>query len=284
MHNFDRVKEALTYIDAHLDEPLSLETLAGQAHFSPFYFHRLFFAVAGKTLAAYVRERRLLRACARLSESDDTALTIALECGFQSAQAFSRAFRAAYALSPREYRKNGCRPSVETAEEMIVRFTNRLRGGVDVKPRLMKRETLAIAGVSGDGNETGAVWERFEQLNKAQPLPGAVSANGYEIRLYDGVDCIVHVGYAAGKTAPHPYTCMQLPAGVYAVFDVYVERGYDSENAAMEEWLASNAEGYAERLLDGKHFCVEYYDERFAGEEAGSIVEIWVPVDKKSKA
>jgi predicted transcriptional regulator YdeE len=33
-------------------------------------------------------------------------------------------------------------------------------------------------------------------------------------------------------------------------------------------------------LLDGKHFCVEYYDERFNGEESGSIVEIWIPVGK----
>jgi predicted transcriptional regulator YdeE len=49
----------------------------------------------------------------------------------------------------------------------------------------------------------------------------------------------------------------------------------------MNEWLKSNQEGYSERLIDGKHYCVEYYDERFKGNEAGSIVEIWVPIEKK---
>ena len=48
----------------------------------------------------------------------------------------------------------------------------------------------------------------------------------------------------------------------------------------MEEWLAGNSEGYSEKLLDNCHYCVEFYDERFNGYEADSIVEIWVPIEK----
>ena len=48
----------------------------------------------------------------------------------------------------------------------------------------------------------------------------------------------------------------------------------------MDEWLASNEEGYSEKLLNGKNYCVEYYDERFSGEESGAIVEIWIPIEK----
>ena len=51
----------------------------------------------------------------------------------------------------------------------------------------------------------------------------------------------------------------------------------------MDDWLSSNNEGYTEKLLDNRHYCVEFYDERFKGEEAGSIVEIWVPVEKKKQ-
>jgi predicted transcriptional regulator YdeE len=50
----------------------------------------------------------------------------------------------------------------------------------------------------------------------------------------------------------------------------------------MQQWLDTNTEGYTERLLDGGHYVVEYYDERFHGEQADSIVEIWVPVEKQS--
>lgn len=49
----------------------------------------------------------------------------------------------------------------------------------------------------------------------------------------------------------------------------------------MNEWLVFNVEGYMEWLLEGVYFCVEYYDERFYSSEAGSIVEIWVLVEKK---
>jgi len=48
----------------------------------------------------------------------------------------------------------------------------------------------------------------------------------------------------------------------------------------MTEWLETNQQGYRERRLGSAHYCVEYYDERFNGSEAGSIVEIWVPIEK----
>ena len=71
-----------------------------------------------------------------------------------------------------------------------------------------------------------------------------------------------------------------LPPSEYASFDVYVVNGYDSENNAMDEWLKTNQMGYTEKLLDGINYCVEYYDERFNGNETGSIVEIWYPITK----
>lgn len=59
---------------------------------------------------------------------------------------------------------------------------------------------------------------------------------------------------------------------------MYVEEGYESENNAMEEWLASNEKGYVRNLLEGKLYCVEHYDARFDGSNDESIVEIWLPV------
>ena len=50
-----RMHRVLAHIDAHLDEPLDLSSLAGVAHFSPFHFHRLFAAWTGETLGDYLR-------------------------------------------------------------------------------------------------------------------------------------------------------------------------------------------------------------------------------------
>ena len=72
---------------------------------------------------------------------------------------------------------------------------------------------------------------------------------------------------------------LKLPESTYAAFEVCCQ-GYDSENAAMDEWLKANKEKYRQRLIDGNPYVVEYYDERFQGDSEESIVEIWVPIEK----
>ncbi|MDR0293712.1 MAG: AraC family transcriptional regulator [Oscillospiraceae bacterium] len=283
MGNFEQIKEALEYIDNHLDEPMSFESLAKHFHFSPYYFHRMFSVITGKAIAAHIRDRRLMRACTRLADTDGSILGIGLDYGYHSAQSFSRAFRNAYGLSPSDYRRQGFVPMTVTVDEMIMKFTNRLKGGVYVNPKIIKRDALTIAGISGDGGKTGEIWEAFMKLRGENPVANTLSGASYEIRLYDGGACTVHVGLSvSGAPAPGgPYTLYTLPASEYASFDVYVANGYDSENSAMDEWLKTNRQGYSERLLGDVHYCVEYYDERFHGSETGSIVEIWVPIEKK---
>jgi predicted transcriptional regulator YdeE len=148
----------------------------------------------------------------------------------------------------------------------------------------MKRDEIIIACTVGDGNETFEVWQALGKLSEDKPLCNKVSENGYEVRVYDGETCKVYTGCAVTNEQVDPaYTIFRIPASQYASFDVYPANGYDSENKAMEEWLATNGEGYSEKLLDNCHYCVEFYDERFNGNEAGSIVEIWVPIELASK-
>jgi len=280
--NFENIKSALVYIDEHLDEPMRVETLAKHFHFSPYYFHRMFSVIVGKALAAHIRDRRLIRACLQLAETDKSILAIGLDCGYYSAQAFSRAFRDKYGVAPGAYRRQGLVSDMQSVDDMIMKFTNRLKGGIFLHPKIIKRPALTIAGTLGDGNKTWEVWQAFEKLHKEKPLKNRNSDNGYEIRLYENDTSTVYVGFAiSGVPDDAAYALYKLPASEYAVFDVYVANGYDSENNAMNEWLRTNAQGYSERMLGNAHYCVEYYDERFQGSETGSIVEIWVPIEKK---
>ena len=283
-NHFEQIKKALIYIDGHLAEPLRVEALAARFHFSPFYFHRIFTIIVGIPIAEHIRSRRLAHACLYLTQTDASVLSVGLDCGYQTAQSFTRAFKSAYGVSPSTYRKQTPIPEMESAEEMILRFTNRLQGGMVLHPKIIRQKALTIAGTCGDGNETGAVWDAFEELIGEKPLSNELSVSGYEVRLYNGDTCTVYVGRAvAGKDVDTAYAVYSLPASEYAVFDVYVANGYENENAAMDEWLRTNPEGYHERRLGASHYCVEYYDERFTGNEAGSIVEIWVPVERDAK-
>jgi AraC family transcriptional regulator len=102
-----RVQPLLAFAAAHLDEDLSLTSLAAQAGLSAFHLHRVFYAVAGETPKQYTLRLRLGRAAAMLLAGDDSVLNVALTCGFQSHEAFSRAFRRRFRLTPRAYRTRG---------------------------------------------------------------------------------------------------------------------------------------------------------------------------------
>ncbi|WP_369572629.1 GyrI-like domain-containing protein [Acidithiobacillus sp. IBUN Pt1247-S3] len=100
---FDRV---LLHIEQHLDDELSLETLSEVAHFSRFHFHRAFSSYVGVSVARYVQHMRLRRASHRLlSKPTDGVLDIALQAGFNSAEAFSRAFKRTFGQSPTAFRQ-----------------------------------------------------------------------------------------------------------------------------------------------------------------------------------
>jgi AraC family transcriptional regulator len=101
-----RIHKVLAYIDQHLDEDLSLEVLADVAHFSRFHFHRVFVALSGETLGDYLRRRRVEVAATRLATQPGlSVLNAALMVGFGSGEAFSRAFKARFGMSPTVWRQ-----------------------------------------------------------------------------------------------------------------------------------------------------------------------------------
>ncbi len=113
-----RVGRAIQYLEQHLDGDLSLPELAEVANFSPFHFHRVFRALTGEGVAEHVRRLRLERAAARLRTTSRSVLEIALEAGYQVHESFTRAFEAAFHMTPSHYRaeRSFLAPSIAAAD------------------------------------------------------------------------------------------------------------------------------------------------------------------------
>jgi len=102
-----RIQPVLAYAAAHLDEDVSLAALAGKAGLSACHLHRAFAAAVGETPKRLTLRLRLGRAAALLLTARDSVLEVALECGFQSHEAFCRAFRRQFGTTPSAYRRRG---------------------------------------------------------------------------------------------------------------------------------------------------------------------------------
>jgi AraC family transcriptional regulator len=122
-HDWETLIPLLVHIQANLEGDLSLTALSRRAGLSPFHFQRGFKAAIGKTPKAYVWRLRLERGAFRLLSHESNLLDIALECGFQNHETFSRAFRRRFGKSPGNYREwvRGQAPSwAEQGDEELV--------------------------------------------------------------------------------------------------------------------------------------------------------------------
>jgi AraC family transcriptional regulator len=96
-----RFRKVLEYIDTHLDEELSLEVLSVISAFSKYHFHRQFSELFGLGVHKYVQLVRLRRASRQLAfRSEQRVIDIALESGYESPEAFARAFKKALGKRP----------------------------------------------------------------------------------------------------------------------------------------------------------------------------------------
>lgn len=107
MENRDLIKNAVKYINNLGSIETTLEDIAKNAGFSTDYFNRIFRNHTGFNVMEYVKFRKLNRAARLLRTSPDRdILSIALDCGYESHEGFTRAFKEQYGKTPTEYREN----------------------------------------------------------------------------------------------------------------------------------------------------------------------------------
>lgn len=101
----EKISAACSYIVDHCDQEITLESVAGLAGFSEWYFSRIFKQITNYNFVEYVTLQRIKRAQLMLSDSDTPITEISYQAGFKSISTFNRVFRQYRGCSPSEYRK-----------------------------------------------------------------------------------------------------------------------------------------------------------------------------------
>lgn len=99
------IRDLLSWLESHLDQPLSLDNVAAKAGYSKWHLQRMFKDITGNAIGAYIRARRLSKAAVALRLTSRPILDIALQYRFDSQQTFTRAFKKQFAQTPALYRR-----------------------------------------------------------------------------------------------------------------------------------------------------------------------------------
>jgi AraC family transcriptional regulator len=269
--------KALWYIESHLSGDVSLDAIADAVGVSRFHLSRAFGLSVGCSLAAYVRGRRLAEAAKALVNGAPDILTVALDAGYGSHEAFTRAFRQQFGLTPDEVRTHGDVGTLDLREP--IRMTDSKTATI-APPRVVRSDTLLIFGLGQRYHGTNAgipqQWDRF--LPYIGNTPGQVGRVTYGIICStDDSDSIEYVcGVQVREFPPEPreFTRLRIPAQTYAVFD-----HPDHVSNIPKTWQAIWEQGLSDagyEAADGPAF--ERYDERFDPRTGLGGFEIWVPI------
>ncbi|MHC4882405.1 MAG: AraC family transcriptional regulator [Planctomycetota bacterium] len=105
LHGLKRFEKVLTYVQDHIDHPMTIPQLAKIANLNPTYFSNLFSKLIGTPPLQYINKRRIEKAQELLLGTDETLYEIAHQIGLNDEYYFSRLFKKQVGISPDHYRK-----------------------------------------------------------------------------------------------------------------------------------------------------------------------------------
>jgi AraC family transcriptional regulator len=226
----------------------------------------------------YIRRRRLTEAAQALAKGAPDILALALEAGYGSHEAFSRAFRAEFAATPETVRRDASTDGLRLVGPALLAER---RDSALAPPRFETAAAILVVGLSrrtsfGATQAIAAQWQTFMRsyediAHKARPIPVGVSTNVDEDGNFEYV-CGVEVARFAGT--PRGLIELRIPAQTYAVF---CHRGHvsairDTYLAIWNTWLPDSGSIAADAAGLERHM------ETFNPQTGLGGVEIWIPV------
>lgn len=264
MQAWEAIQTAVDTIEENLPSDIRIVDLAQKAALSPYYFQRLFARLVGRPVREYIRLRRLAKASGMLRKTKRRIADIALDCGFASHEALSRAFKDAYGVTPVEYRGSKLwlnqfqKPCLGLQYEEEDENVPLMAGEIVVemrrkrlqKPRhffglsctVAMGEQLPLGEITGI-NLPGSLWEEFHE--KKSGIPG-LAPDGNEL----GVSYLENA----------PAGCFQYFAGKEAEEDAPCPKGYEEYILPAVEYVLCcfEAETVEELVNETLYRAIEY--------------------------
>ena len=272
------IERAIWFIETRFASDLTLDDIADFGGVSRFHLARTFAAITGRPVMAYVRGRRLTMAAQQLLAGAPDILSVALDVGYGSHEAFTRAFRDQFGQTPEQLRAAGLADPSLLVEPL--RIDETLLADLP-EPRVVDGRPMRVAGLAArytfaTNEGIPALWQQVGPW--LGYLPGQVDAVTYGVVADFEEDC--SFGYLAGaEVSPgadldEGLAYIDIPAQRYAVF-THASHISTMRRTAYSIW-ASYFPSSSHVPTGGPNF--ERYGPEHDPVTGHGSVEVWVPI------
>lgn len=247
--NQDIMQSVLCYIEEHLDASLTLDAIAAYTGYSPYHLHKMFTAICGMPLHAYVRRRQVSKGASLLVRSDLSIAEIAFACGYLSQQAFHKAFLQLYRTTPDAFRK---KKTAYVLQEPLQLHQEPNINHMHMDMEIQHWGEIQLEGYHADTRQgfhvIGKCHRKCNRYRKAYPQKTSVV---YGIHDYTDADldaehpCFQYfAGVAVEQVRKQKLKHIILPEGTYLVFSFFADPKTSMEPFAQDiyqNWLPKSA-------------------------------------------
>ncbi|MEE9321133.1 MAG: GyrI-like domain-containing protein [Granulosicoccus sp.] len=232
MNYLSQVQKGINYIEANLDDELSLREIAKQTGIGQWHYQRIFKALTNETLKTYIRSRRLGIALEQLLHTDNRIIEIAITAGFESQESFTRAFKKAFDMTPNQARKMGNKNRFLKKIEFNIEYLQHINNNISFEPEIVTQKKILLVGMktrfySSDSEKNNiadklpTLWNEF--LPRMDEIQHGVPGTAYGLIQQEKSDTD-QLEYLAGRevsqitTVPQGMDVIEVPACEYARF------------------------------------------------------------------
>ncbi|QDP41221.1 AraC family transcriptional regulator [Radiobacillus deserti] len=279
----DSLQKAIDFMEDHLLEDISIEQIAKEANASMYHFQRAFSILTDSTVGDYLRRRRLTLAAHDLTKSDVKVIEIAYKYGYDTPEAFTKAFRRQHGVSPTEARKYSGK--LQSYNRLVIQVN--LKGVDPMQYRVEEHESFQIVGIrrrfslenEENNREIPKMWDEINAKGTDQVLfslnNGAVKGVlGVCADHQDGKSVEYWIAAAHEGEVPEEFESTYVPKSKWAIFEVHGPMPHSMQNVWKQiysEWFPSS--GYEHAGTPEVELYTE--DDPFSSD---CYSEVWIPI------
>jgi len=285
-----RMNLAMDYIETHLTQEIDINQAAKMACCSTYHFQRMFSFITNVPLSEYIRRRRLTMAAFELQNTGAKIIDLAYRFGYESPEAFSRAFSRLHGITPMSAREKGT--TLKAYPRMSFHIS--IKGESEMNYRIEEKEAFEVFGLELRTNvidgqcykDIPAFWQECEADGRCIALARAAGKKRDELldagmtyaHSPDGSMKYMIACFKQADTDTADFTVLSIPKQTWAVFQVDWKNEKDDANLhatwqrIYSEWFPTASYEHADCDFDFENYI--------GNAESGYGVEIWIPVVK----